>query len=271
MKRMLKRILNKLLRIFQAHPVYVSIKSVDNSNLLKGLNCLITGGKGIGLAIAKKIVSCGGTVILAGRDEKALKAAVNQLGDKSSYVVFDLNNIHNYDKFLEDVLKLNSGLNSMILNAGISHHEGSITNVYLEGFEKQIRINYMSCYFLTKEFIRKVGKGNLLYLTSETADMGCEIPYGLSKASLNSLIKAIGAKYYQKGIRANGIAPGQTVTNMVRNANSDSNDLYRDNSLGRYTLPEEIAEVAVFLLSDSSDCISGEIIHTNAGNHLRIQ
>ena len=94
-----------------------------------------------------------------------------------------------------------------------------------------------------------------------------DLPYGLTKASINSLVQALSYKYYKSGIRVNGIAPGVTVSNMT-GLNKDG-DLYNNNPSNRYFLPEEIAEVATFLLSDYSKCISGEIIHCNAGNHIK--
>ena len=68
----------------------------------------------------------------------------------------------------------------------------------------------------------------------------------------------------------NGIDPGVTLTEMTRDyAESSDGNLYRDCASGRTFLPEEVAEGACFLLNDASKCISGEIIHCNAGNHLK--
>lgn len=65
----------------------------------------------------------------------------------------------------------------------------------------------------------------------------------------------------------NAIAPGLTASNMTKN--DTSNLTQKGQASGRMFIPEEIAEVACFLLSDASKCISGEVIHCNAGNHLK--
>lgn len=93
----------------------------------------------------------------------------------------------------------------------------------------------------------------------------------MTKAALNSLTGALSRRVYTHGIRVNAIAPGVTLTDMTRAyaASSDGN-LYRDCASGRTFLPEEVAEVACFMLSNALKCISGEVIHCNAGNHLKL-
>ncbi|MBR5670042.1 SDR family oxidoreductase, partial [Candidatus Saccharibacteria bacterium] len=90
---------------------------------------------------------------------------------------------------------------------------------------------------------------------------------GLTKRAINSLTEALSYKYYKNNIRINAIAPGVTATEMT---NIDPKlDLFSDSISGRFFVPEEVAEVALFLLSDNSKCISGQIIHTNGGNHIK--
>ena len=92
----------------------------------------------------------------------------------------------------------------------------------------------------------------------------------MTKAALNSLTKALSRRVYQDGIRVNAIAPGVTVSDMTKEyADASDGNMARDCASGRIFLPEEVAELACFLLSDASKCISGEIIHCNAGNHLK--
>ena len=92
----------------------------------------------------------------------------------------------------------------------------------------------------------------------------------MTNAALNSMVGAFSRRVYQQGIRVNAIAPGVTLTEMTRDyAESSDGNLYRNCASGRTFLPEEVAEVACFLLSDASKCISGEVLHCNAGNHLK--
>ncbi len=166
-------------------------------------------------------------------------------------------------------------IDCLVNNAGISLHEGNFGNVTEEGFNKQFDINLKGAYFLSKAFLEMklnedIKDANLLFISSETADQCYDIPYGMTKASINTLTKALSRRLYKDGIRVNAIAPGVTSTDMTKGYVDTSNgNYYRDCAAGRVFLPEEIAEVACFLLSDASKCISGEIIHTNAGNHIK--
>lgn len=273
MRSQIIRIIKSLLRVLESHPVSIDINILNEKSQLQQVKALVTGGaKGIGKAISKKIISSGGEVIITGRDIEALKATCNELGTKASYIQFDCNKFERYDAFFDSILQICPQINSMILNAGISLHEESLEKVSLESFDAQINTNFKSNYFLTQKYITRIKKGNIIFISSETADMKCVLPYGLTKAAINSFVAALNCKYYKTGIRVNAIAPGVTLTNMVRNTNITNHDyFYYNNIADRYFLPEEVAEIVAFLLSDVSKCISGEIIHTNVGNHYRAQ
>lgn len=92
-------------------------------------------------------------------------------------------------------------------------------------------------------------------------------PMVLQKRAIDSLVEALSFKYYKKGIRVNAIAPGVTATDMT-GIKRDA-DLFSSNNSGRIFVPEEVAEVAKFSLSNYSKCVSGQIIHTNGGNHIK--
>ena len=108
-----------------------------------------------------------------------------------------------------------------------------------------------------------------MVISSETGNQCYDIPYGLTKSSLNSLVRALSRRFYKCGLRVNAIAPGVTESCMTKEYASVTNgNYYRDCASDRIFLPSEVAEVAAFIISDAAKCISGEIIHTNAGNHL---
>ncbi len=156
------------------------------------------------------------------------------------------------------------------MNAGISLHEENIKYVSREGYEKQFTTNLESSYFLAKTFIenQKVNsKINLLFISSERGFQCDDVPYGLTKCAINSLTRGLSRRFYKEGVRVNAIAPGITTSNMTGINNEDNLALDRVAS-ERVFLADEVAEVALFLLSDASMCISGEVIACDAGEYI---
>lgn len=275
-KRMLRKVAKFILSSSSDKKVFVNISQIRNGEILKDKKILITGGSsGIGYSIAEKCLSEGAIVTITGRNESKLIKAKEKLNGNIYYIVHDNKDISENGELLDKAEAVMGGLDVLVNNAGISLHEGNILNVSKEGFESTFDINLKSSYFLTQEFIKKVDKKNLnaqiLFISSETGEQCYDIPYGLTKASINSLVGALSRRLYKEGIRVNAIAPGVTESEMTKEyADTKDGNMYRNCASDRIFKPEEIAEVACFLLSDASKCISGEVIHCNAGNHLKI-
>lgn len=277
-----KRIIRKIAKfILASQPdafVQVNVGQIQAGNILQGKKIVITGGgSGLGYAMAKKFISEGAEVVISGRNVDKLKEAAEKLGiSNCKIVVADVCDVAHSMDFLEKAKELLGGrIDCLVSNAGVSLHENIYTNVTVEGFDKQFDTKFRAGYFLGKAFLEMKTKeerpdAELLYITSETGDQVYDIPYGMTNAALNSMVGAFSRRVYQKGIRVNAIAPGVTLTEMTRDyAESSDGNLYRNCASGRTFLPEEVAEVACFLLSDASKCISGEVLHCNAGNHLK--
>lgn len=275
-KKLIRRIAKFIVFEQPKEKVTVHVAQINYGGILKGRNIVITGGgSGIGLAMAKKFASEGANVIVSGRNVEKLKKAVEEIGTNAQYAQFDVTDVSNDNTFLEKCKAMFNGtIDCLVSNAGLSLHENVFTNVTIDGFDKQFNTNMRGNYFLCKAFLEmklseKAENASLLVTTSETGDQAYDIPYGMTKAALNSMVKALSRRVYKSGIRVNAIAPGVTLSEMTSSyASAEDGNLYRDCASGRTFLPEEVAEVACFLLSDASKCISGEIIHTNAGNHL---
>ena len=91
-------------------------------------------------------------------------------------------------------------------------------------------------------------------------------PYGLTKAALNSLVQGLAYRYIKYGIRMNAIAPGVTLSDMIGNK---SGNLYAPSQVtSRIYLPEEVAEIAAFLLSEESNLLNGQILVCNEGKTI---
>lgn len=123
-------------------------------------------------------------------------------------------------------------------------------------FRRSVSYNSRVC-----QTIKRTREIREYFITSEAGDTVDLRPYGLSKITVNSFIKDLAHSLKLSKIRVNGIGPGITVTDM---SGLTKENLYAWNyGAGRFYLPEEIAEVAAFIVSDASSCISGQIITCN--------
>lgn len=273
LKTYIKRGLKYVLHGVDNKIVKADIYVLAPNERLAGRKILITGGgRGLGYAFAKKCVDEGAFVVITSRNEKNLKEACEKLGKNSGYIVCDVCDFDSYKSLIEKAEKLAGGrIDSVVLNAGISLHEGNFRNVSQEQFDVQMNTNLKANYFLAKEFIAYLEKneikGSLLFVSSERGMYKDTIPYGLTKAAVNSLTQGLASDVISSGIRVNAIAPGVTVSDMTGYSREDN--LYASyQAAERIYLPEEVAEVACFLLSDASKCISGEIIVCDNGRYI---
>lgn len=248
--------------------VTADIHYLSASDKLKGKRIVITGGgKGLGLAMAKKFVAEGAEVLITGRDEKTLATKASELNCK--YLRLDVEDCEEFDSFIKQANEMLGNINCLVNNAGISLHEGEISNVSEEQFDAQISTNLKGGYFLSQKFINyfeesKQEFGNILFVSSERGFFTDDLPYGLTKAAINSLVKGLAYRVARKQIRVNGIAPGVTASDMTGfKANENLHAPWNTNE--RIYLPEEVAEVASFLLSDAANCLSGQILECNNG------
>ncbi len=267
---------NLILYIKNGDPkINLNFATLSMGQELKGKNIIVTGGsKGLGLAIAKKCIDQGASIIITGRNEQDLQETQIELGTNCHYLKHDVSNTDEVDVFFEKAASFfsNKKIDAIVNNAGVSLHEKGFLNVTASSWDKQMDINLKGTYFFTQGYIRFIEKtnqemGNVLIISSERGLSGDSLPYGLSKVALNSLVQGLSKKYIGQGIRVNGIAPGVTATSMT-GININDN-LYRPDAIGkRFFIPEEIAEVAEFLLSDRANCISGEVIACDQGHYL---
>lgn len=271
----LKRVARYIIKGVPEYYTKVEVKESMPTAQLKGKNIIVTGaGSGLGYYIAKRCIAEGARVLITGRNEDKLKKVVAELGTCCCCCVFDSSNVEGMNDFIIHAQRMFNGekIHGLVSNAGISLHEGNFRNVTEEGWDSQMNINLKGNYFFVKTFIEYLESledksGNIVVITSERSRRSDDIPYGLTKTASNSFIECIASKVINEGIRVNGVAPGVTASDMTgvdRNKN-----MYAEwQPSNRFFLPEEVAEVVNFLLSDISNCISGEIIACDQGRYI---
>lgn len=271
----IKHLIKKTVKLILAkRPIYTTanIVTLAPHNRLVNKKIVITGGsRGLGYYMAKKFVFEGADVLIAGRNEETLQKVAVEVGCK--YLLLDVQNVFSFEGFIKEADKLLGGINCLVNNAGISLHEDGILHVSPEDFDVQINTNFKGAFFLSKAFLAKCNEKkedcvkNILFITSETGITVDERPYGLTKAALNSLVQGLAYRFVSQGYRINAIAPGITATEMTGICREGN--LYCDGMpTKRYYLPEEIAEIACFMLSDASNLLNGQIIVCNEGKTI---
>lgn len=271
-KQVVKRGLLYIIKGIPQVQVSANIHYTYPSDCLKGKHIVVTGGgRGLGFFMAKKFVEEGADVLIAGRNEETLRESAKQIG--CEYLSLNVRNVDSFDSFFDKAVNMLGRVDCLVNNAGISLHEDSFTSVSSEQFDQQFDTNLKGAFFLTQVFIEKC-KGNniqtiknVLFTSSETSITVDERPYGLTKAALNSLVQGLAYRYVNEGFRINAVAPGITISDMVGKKN-DGNLSCGGNITGRYYLPEEVAEIACFLLSDVSNCLNGQILVCNEGKTI---
>jgi 3-oxoacyl-[acyl-carrier protein] reductase len=273
LKSEIKRVISFLLHGAPKYTyTYANVSYLQPNQQLAGKKIIITGGgRGLGFAMAKKFVSEGAEVLIAGRNADTLAKSASEIGCK--YLQLNVQDVNSFKTFIDEANKLLGGANCLVNNAGISLHENGFLDVSPEQFDSQFDTNLKGAFFLTQCFMEKCKENdvdttkNILFVSSETSMTVDERPYGLTKAAMNSLVQGLAHRYVNQGYRINAIAPGVTVSDMV-GVKADGDLTCNYNITKRYYLPEEVAEVATFLLCDASNCLNGQILVCNEGKTI---
>lgn len=279
---MLTRIKNYLHRavyyVIKGEPqVFVKVDSVLKGHLLEGKNIIITGASsGIGYETAKKCLLEGGNVLCIARNEEKLAKAVENIkketkNDNIHYLQWDLSDVSVYKIKCQRAIEiLNGHIDCLVNSAGITS-QINIANCTPEQWDEIFNLNLKGLFFETSEFLKQFiiqgTGGNIVNIASQAGLNAQTRPYALTKAALIHLTAGMAKEYIQYGIRVNAVAPGPTVSNMYT-INPDGN-LRDKNRCKRAFRSEEIAETVLFLLSNASNCITGEVIACNGGNSIR--
>lgn len=249
---------------------YLEIKQIYSEKILDGKNIVITGGtSGIGYEIAKKCSNLGANVLITGRSLESLNNVKKELN--CEIIEWDISNIEiSKNKIREIIEKFNGKIDCFINNAGI-YKDIRYNDCSIEDWNSIINTDLAGVYFATREIIaqcfEKNNKGNIIMIASNRGVFGDDGPYGISKAGVINLTHGLARELLNKNIRVNAINPGATASNI--NKLKDEDNLYRETLKGRrFIAAKEIAEVVVFLISDSSSCITGQIINCDNGETI---
>ena len=235
------------------------------------------GGSGIGKAIAKRFCDAGAKVLITGRNEEKLNNTAEEINSKNLYYKsFDIANINEHIALFNEASELLNGLNGFVNAAALG--SGSLGRGYEpwditeEEWDTMTDINFKAAFFLMRNeinyMLEKNIRGNILNLASNAACMDIVGSYGASKKAVIKWTRAFGKRYGHNGIIINGIAPGATFTPMIAHYAHDINQKYERHAIERFIRPDEIAELAYYLMSDYGEIVCGHTVVADGGDKL---
>ncbi len=243
--------------------------------LLEGKTAIITGGsRGIGKGIAQVFAKNGAHVAFTySSSEEAALALQKELeneGVKSKAYKSDASNFLQSQELAEEVFKDFGSIDILINNAGITK-DNLLMRISEEDFDKVIEVNLKSVFNMTKAVQRtmlKQRKGSIINMSSVVGLKGNagQTNYAASKAGILGFTKSVALELGSRNIRCNAIAPGFIETEMTGKLDEATVQSWRDAiPLKRGGTPEDIANACVFLASDLSAYITGQVLNVDGG------
>lgn len=247
-----------------------------------GRSVLVTGGSGgIGAATAAAFLRRGARVAIADLDTAAVKARAVELGELGEVVPFvaDVANEGDVERIVKETASAFGGLDVLFNNAGIPGTSAPIPQASAESMMRAFGINLMGAFYGLKyglPIMYEAGKGSVINNSSTAGLSGTPTiaPYAVSKHALVGLTKVAALEAGPYRVRVNSIHPAPVNTNMMRaveasidaaHPSSAQRRLIEGLPLGRYSEPEEIAELVVFLGSDEAAFITGAQYRIDGG------
>jgi len=242
----------------------------DNPFSLDGKNILITGASsGIGREIAILCSKMGASVYAVARREDKLKELMSEMNSTNNgFIVADLLKKEDLDQIIDQIPKLDgvmhcAGVGSRVLAKSVTHDE----------IRRVMGINFEAPVLLQQSILanKKINKNaSIVFLASYAVDSPsiANSVYSASKGAIVSYAKCLALELAPRGIRVNCISPAMVWTDLITKDGIDENMLKEDEKkypLGRYGKPEDIAPLAVYLLSDSSSWMTTSNINITGG------
>lgn len=241
---------------------------------LEGKVCIVTGGtSGIGRACTEAFVREGAKVVFVGRREargKEIEAALTAKGGDVLYVKADLQKIEECENVVKACVDKYGTVDVLMNNAGFGTFKPLVEYDMVEDYEAVMNLNLRAYVVLAKECLKVMvpkGKGNIINLASigGITGMPMQISYAASKGGVIQFTRTIAVEYSKKGIRANTISPGLTITELVEAGSEVEKLLQSIVPGGNSGTAEGVANAAVFCASDETPFMTGANITIDGG------
>jgi len=241
------------------------------SNILEGKTCVVSGGsRGIGRAIVERFLAEGGSVYYLSRTEGSSPAPAAEGGKPARFIACDVSSEADVEKALAAVIAEAGSIDVLVNNAGITR-DGLVFRMSLEDWNAVLATNLTATFLLSRTVARymiKKRSGSIINISSIVGIMGNggQTNYAASKAGIIGFTKSLAREVSSRGVRVNALAPGFIDTDMSAKIPEEAKaKILAGIPLGRAGRPEEVASAALFLASEASSYITGEVIKLDGG------
>lgn len=242
---------------------------------LEGKVALITGGdSGIGKATALLFAKEGAQVAITylneTEDAQTTQNEIQEMGGECHIIKADLSKENACKKTIDSVLKKFNQLDILVNNVAMHWDRKSIEEISTEQLIKTFETNFYSYFWTTKYAVPHLKKGAcIVNTTSVTAYRGSDslIDYSATKGAIVSFTRSMAANLVEKGIRVNAVAPGPIWTPLIVSSFDEEKvaKFGSDSPMKRAGMPDEVAPCYLFLASEDSSFMSGQVLHPNGG------
>ena len=236
---------------------------------------IVTGAsRGIGEAIARRVVQEGGKVVLASRKQEALDAVASELGDHAFPIAAHTGDEDAIAELVERSVAHFGKVDGLVNNAATNPYFGPMMNVQWAAWDKTFDVNlkgyFMCARAVSRHLLERKASGTVVNISSVLGTMAAPLQgvYGMTKAAVISMTQTLANELGPSGIRVNAIAPGLVETKFAKvlvETDSIRQQVLDQTNLKRLGQPDDIAGAAAFLLSDDAAYVSGQTLCVDGG------